>query len=463
MDPAIEYAHAVDGNSIALWSVGDGPPFVSMPNVPWSHIELEWLLPESRHWFLRLAEKMTLIRYDSRGSGSSDREAVDYSLDAHVSDLEAVVNHLGLETFNLFGPLHSGPAAIAYAANHPERVSRLILWCTYASGAREYSSSPQLQATRALLDQDWEVYTETLAHVSWGWSAGEKAREFASFIRQAVTRDVVTKIRDAIDKYDVVNLLQRVASPTLILHRRQFSLPRPDVARRLASTIPNARLVLLEGRSPAPYLGDTESVFEALGAFLGVEFETAQQAVGPDHRPITILFTDVEGSTALTGRLGDLAARDLLREHERITRDALNAHGGAEVKTMGDGFMASFPSVTKALECSIALQQAFAQHNESADEPINVRIGLNAGEPIRENDPGGRGDLFGTAVNMAARIAAQAQAGEILASNVVRELVAGKGFLFNDRGDTELRGFEDPVRLYEVRWRAEDGEGEGAI
>jgi class 3 adenylate cyclase len=122
---------------------------------------------------------------------------------------------------------------------------------------------------------------------------------------------------------------------------------------------------------------------------------------------------------------------------------------------MGDGFMASFSSATKALECSISIQRAFAQRNDSADEPIKVRIGLNAGEPIAEDDPGGRGDLFGTAVNMAARIAAKAEGGEILASNVVRELVAGKEFLFNDRGDTELRGFEDPVRVYEVRWREE--------
>ena len=122
---------------------------------------------------------------------------------------------------------------------------------------------------------------------------------------------------------------------------------------------------------------------------------------------------------------------------------------------MGDGFMASFSSATKALECAIAIQRAFAERNESAEEPIRVRIGLNAGEPIAEDDPGGRGDLFGTAVNLAARIATKAEGGEILASNVVRELVAGKGFLFNDRGDTELRGFEDPVRVYEVSWRGE--------
>jgi class 3 adenylate cyclase len=130
-----------------------------------------------------------------------------------------------------------------------------------------------------------------------------------------------------------------------------------------------------------------------------------------------------------------------------MVRDALRAHGGAEVKAMGDGFMASFSSAMRALECAINVQRSFAQHNETAAESIRVRIGLNAGEPIAEDE-----DLFGTAVILAARIAAKAEGGEILASDVVRQLVAGKGFLFADRGEVALRGFEDPVRLYEVHW-----------
>ncbi len=167
----------------------------------------------------------------------------------------------------------------------------------------------------------------------------------------------------------------------------------------------------------------------------------------------TILFTDIEGHTRMMQRLGDERGRAVLREHERLTREALKAHGGAEVKTMGDGFLASFGSAQKALECAIALQKAFALRQAQGDpqgsvEPISVRVGINAGEPIAEED-----DLFGSAVIAAARIAAKAQGGEIMVANVVRELVAGKGFLFADRGEVELRGFEDPARLYEVRWR----------
>jgi class 3 adenylate cyclase len=192
-----------------------------------------------------------------------------------------------------------------------------------------------------------------------------------------------------------------------------------------------------------------EAATSVIDKFLGESEEAAAGAEPPEAGAFrTILFTDVEGSTALTQRMGDAKARDLLRECERIVREALKSHSGSEVKSMGDGFMASFSSATRALECSIAMQRAFAEHNESAEEPINVRIGLNAGEPIEEDE-----DLFGTAVNLAARICAHAEAGQILAPVVVRELAAGKRFLFADLGETELRGFEDPVRLYELSWR----------
>jgi class 3 adenylate cyclase len=196
---------------------------------------------------------------------------------------------------------------------------------------------------------------------------------------------------------------------------------------------------------------DWQAVLAAVDEFLGEGEEGAAAAPEPSRQAgglVTILFTDMEGSTALTQRVGDAKAREVLRAHERIVREALRAHGGSEVKTMGDGFMASFSSATRALECAVAMQRAFAAHNEAAEEPIRVRIGLNAGEPIAEE-----ADLFGTAANLAARIAAQAAGGEILVANVVRELAAGKGFLFADRGDVALRGFEDPVRLFEVQWK----------
>ncbi|MEK7692755.1 MAG: adenylate/guanylate cyclase domain-containing protein, partial [Chloroflexota bacterium] len=166
----------------------------------------------------------------------------------------------------------------------------------------------------------------------------------------------------------------------------------------------------------------------------------------------TIMFTDMEGSTALTQRLGDARAQALVRLHNAIVGDALAAHSGSQVKHTGDGIMASFLTASAAVECAITIQRAFNRHNETnPHDRLMVRIGINAGEPVAEGN-----DLFGTAVQLAARICARAEAGEILSSDVVRQLVAGKGFLFADQGEAEIRGFEDPVRLYEVRWR-EDG------
>ena len=445
MEPRIQYAKTTDGVSIAFWTLGEGMPVVQMPTIPWSHIQLEWQDPGWRRWYERLAEKGKLIRYDGRGTGLSDREVADYSLEAHMLDLQAVVERLGMQRFVLVGPFAAGPIAVTYAARHPEAVSHLILWCAWARPPRE------LQAFRVLADQGWKLFTESLAHAAFGWSAGEEAHRHAAFTRQCVTAEAARAIYDALVEFDVTVVLSQVRSPTLILHRRQtpaLGARGVEIAKGLASGIPDARLALLEGASFSPWVGDMEAVLTAIDEFLG-EGEEAPAAAEPPAAGAfrTILFTDVEGSTALTERVGDAKARQVLRAHERIVREALRAHGGAEVKTMGDGFMASFSSATGALECAIAMQTAFAEHNESAEEPIRMRIGLNAGEPIAEEK-----DLFGTAVNMAARIAARAEGGEILASDVVRQLVAGKGFLFADRGETVLRGFEDPVRLYEVRW-----------
>jgi class 3 adenylate cyclase len=420
-------------------------PLVHMPLMTVSHLQAEWQWPEWRAWYECLAQKRKVVRYDGRGSGLSERDVSDFSLDALLLDLEAVVDRLGLERFALSGGFHLGPVAIAYAARHPERVSHLVLWCTWAR-ASDYYRLPQVQSFVALRDKDWEIYTEAIAYAFLGWSAGEPARRMAADIRESVTQEGLEAFMRAAGQFDVTALLSEVRSPTLVLHRRQFRFMDVGMARRLSAAIPEARLALLEGQSLAPFLGDVEAVLAAIDEFLG-EGEEAPAGAIPSGL-VTILFTDMEGSTTLTQRLGDAKAQEVLRTHNRIVRDALKAHSGSEIKHTGDGIMASFASASRALECAIAMQRAFAQHNESAEEPIRVRIGLNAGEPIAEEE-----DLFGTAVQLAARICAQAEPGEILAPIVVRELAAGKGFLLSDRGDVALRGFEDPVRLFEARWR----------
>ena len=448
MEPRIQYAQTADGVSIAFWTLGEGVPLVLMMSPPFSHIQLEWQMPEFRRWYERLAETKKLVRYDGRGSGLSDREVTGYSLDAHVLDLEAVVDRLGLERFDLFAVYHAGPVAITYAARHPERVSHLVLWCCWARGS-DVVRSPLIQIMREFIRQNWETYTETAAGSLLGWSEPEAAHRFAGFLRESVTPEAAQTSLEAMTSFDVAELLPQLRTPTLVLQRRELRFPDASVARGLASRIPDASLAVLEGNSIAPYLGDAEAVHRAVIGFLGGAEDAATAKEPPGVAAVhTILFSDVEGSTSLTERLGDAKAREVLRTYEGIVRESLRAHDGSEVKALGDGFMASFTSGTRALECAIDMQKSFAARNASAEEPIQVRIGLNAGEPIAEEE-----DLFGTVVILAERIAAQAEGGEILVANVVRELAAGKGFLFVDRGEVALRGFEDPVRLYEVRWQ----------
>jgi class 3 adenylate cyclase/pimeloyl-ACP methyl ester carboxylesterase len=449
MEHRIQYARTSDGVSIAYWTLGTGKPFVQMPTIPFSHIELEWETSASRAFAERIAERYKLIRYDARGSGLSDRGFDTQSIEGYCADLDAVLDQTVDEKVLLMGPVNIGPVAIAYTADHPERVSHLVLWNTYASGADLYRL-PALQSFKALRHQDWGIYTNTVAHTAMGWS-GPEASRWAEVIRESVTLEDAEPAFAAIEAFDVTDKLSRIEVPTLVVHRRDAAVADLQIARKLAASIPGASLTILEGSSLA-FAGAEEEFMAALAAFL--DEDSSQDARPEADLPSTatvhtILFTDVEGSTALTQRLGDSRAREVMRVHERITREALKVHGGTEVKAMGDGFMASFSSASKALQCAIAIQQAIADHSETAIEPIKVRVGLTAGEPIEEDE-----DLFGTAVNEAARICAIADGGEILVSGVVRDLAKGKDFLFNDRGETSLRGFEDPVRLYEVRWKS---------
>jgi len=335
MEPRIQYAKTKDGVSIAFSTLGEGTPFIYMP-FPFSHLQLDWEILEARSWWERWAKNRQLVRYDIRGNGLSDRDVTDFSLDAGVRDLEAVVDRLGLGRFALFAPVLSALAGIAYAVSHPEQVTHLLLWHS-AARTTDLTGGRQAQALLQLANADWEMFTETFAHFGFGWSVGEEARRYAAVIRESITREGLKAALAAPD-IDVTELLPQVRSPTLVVHRREIPAPSVDTARGLASRIPNARLALLEGGSGAP-LGDTEAVHSAIDEFLseGEEDETGTEGLAADivH---TILFTDVEGSTALTQRLGDAKARDLLRQHERMVREALKAHGGSEVKTMGDGF-----------------------------------------------------------------------------------------------------------------------------
>ncbi|HEY7269726.1 MAG TPA: alpha/beta hydrolase, partial [Dehalococcoidia bacterium] len=267
MEPRVQYTRTSDGVSIAYWSIGEGDPIVFMPSMPLSHIEFEWRFPEWRAFFERFAERRRVVRYDGRGTGLSDRRAINYSLETLGLDLEAVLDGLGLERVTLFSAYLAGPAAISFVVAHPERIANLILWCSFPNGTE--ISSPTIRATRSLIDQDWEVYTQTAAHVLLGWNAGEAAQTFSRFIAEANSNEGVAALFQAAAGFDVTDQLSSVRPPTLVMQRRGISWLSLDLGRELAAGIPNARLAVLEGESIAPFMGDVDSVVNATFDFLG--------------------------------------------------------------------------------------------------------------------------------------------------------------------------------------------------
>lgn len=455
MDPRVQYATTSDGISIAYWVMGDGVPFVCPPPaLPWSHIQLEWQIAEWRHWYEHLMRHCRVLRYDGRGAGLSDHDPAEIGLEADVRDLEAAIDAAGLDKVALFGLYFSGQVAIAFAAKHPERVSHLILWCAFADSEASRQPRERYEALRALRDVDWKLFTETLAHSLFGWSDGDPAHRVAEYMQQSLSPAMAKRAWEEHEDCDVTPLLAQVQCPTLVIHRRQLPVLDLATARSLAAGIPNAQLKIVDGTSLSPYVGDMEESLSLIDEFLGGDGKMSRDAahlragVGAGFR--TIMFTDIEDSTGTTQRLGDAQAQEIVRTHNEIVRDSLHGYAGTEIKHTGDGIMASFTSATAAVECAIAIQRGLASHSVvHSDHPLfDVRIGLNAGEPLIEGD-----DLFGTAVQLASRVCTRAEARQILVSDVVRQLVAGKGFLFSDRGETDLRGFEEPVRLFEVHWR----------
>ncbi len=440
MEPRIQYAKTSDGVSIAYWTMGQGMPLVHMP-LPFSHIQLELEYPEYRRWYERLAAKRMLVRYDLRGIGMSDRERSDFSVDTVVADLRAVAGRLGLERFALFAPMHMGPAAVGYAARHPEHVSHLILWCSY-SRASEWTRTPEIQGLRALMEKDWHTYSETAARVIAGWSEGEPARRFAALIRECVTPEAVQAGVAATVAFDVTALLSQVTTPTLVLHRRQVPFPIASAARGLAAGISDARLALLEGESGAPYLGNTEMVLAAIDEFLGEGEEAEAKAELPEGMAV-ILFADIANSTALTEQLGDAAFRNKARELDTSLRVIIGESGGTPVegKVLGDGVLAVFTSARQAIDCALRCN--------ANSEPLELQLhlGIHAGDVIREGD-----NVYGGAVNIAARIAGASAPGEVLVSDTVRSLArTSAGVEFDDRGEQSLKGVADPQRLYAVK------------
>ena len=447
MEPRIQYAKTSDGVNIAYSTLGEGPVLLHL-SLLFSHLQLEWETPECRRWYERLAERRQLVRYDLRGLGLSQRRVGDYSIEGWGRDIEAIADRLGFERFTLLGHLHSGPIAIKYAADHPDRVSHLILWHSYTT-ATEWLQSPLSSTIRAALVQDWDTYTELAAHMILGWSAGEQARRYAALIRRSGERDdLLNNVLPALNQFDVSASLSAIRSPTLVLHRRDFALLDVAVARELTAGIPDARLVLLEGESGAPYLGDMEAVATAIDEFLseGAAPDAKEPAL-PSGTAI-ILFADIADSTGLTERLGDGAFRAKARDLDAALRTVVTDNGGTTIegKLLGDGVLAVFTSARQAIEAALRCGAT------GAEAGLPLHLGLHAGDVIRENDPDGRSNVYGGAVNIASRISGLSAPGEVLVSDIVRGLArTSAGVTFEDRGSHTLKGVAERQRVFAVR------------
>src|SRR5437870_869413 len=436
MEPEIRYCTTTDGLRIAYTVTGDGPPVVFCWDPIASHVLFEWSHPLIKVLLGELARSNTVIRFDPRCCGLSDRVLLQ-TLDEWVLDIEAVVKRAGFHEFALMGLQVGSPPAIAFAACHADQVSRLVLLDGYAR-VGDMFNTPQVQAMFAAAKADWMMATESMGFAVFG-TAREESLPHGAYIRSCVGPGFFEH-QEVLATFDASELARSVTAPTLVLKHSGVQYVTMEMVKDIAARIPNAQLAVVEGT----WADDPKGVLRRAAAFINAgvadtaDFKDDSVPPPPRSAPgqfVTIVFTDIERNTEILSRLGDAAWRELLREHERITRRLLEEHRGAEIKTIGDAFMASFGSVTKAVECAVALQKVFEERNASADEAVQVRIGVNAGEPIAE----GR-DLFGTAVTMASRIAGPAGGGEVVVSTVVREAVAREGFLFAYRGASVGRG-----------------------
>ena len=436
IEPTRGYARS--GNvHIAYQVLGDGP--AEMVHVlPFATpVETGWELPQIARWWTRIGAFSRSIIFDQRGVGSSDRPESPPTIDDQVADLEAVIETIGAERFALAAYSQASPAGIAYAARHPECVTRLIL---YAATARVMHDDDYPEGRRSHEARAW---VEALAS---GWGTGATLdhnqpsvaddpaiREWvASAERTLGSPAMAVKMAQALGATDVREEARSIEVPTLVLHRREDPAIPFAQGEWLAAHIPDARFVELEGRDHALYFGDTSVALQ--------EIEEWVTGTRPVHRAerilTTLMFTDIANSTLTAAALGDAAWQDVLARHDAQVRRELRYEGATELDTTGDGFLAEFPTATAAVAAARAIRRHVATLG------LKLRIGIHITECERAG-----ANVGGVGVHVAARICALANPGEILVSGTVADVLIGSGTPLSPRGEHELKGAPG-------RWRA---------
>ncbi len=447
MRPPIRYVNTSDDVRIAYAVHGEGPPLVFVRG--WiSSLDAMWDDPEFRPFMEAIGRHFTVTRFDSRGNGSSDRSPRNLGLDDLVLDLEAVLERIEADQVVLYATCYGGLIAARYAARHPERISKLILDGTYARG--EDIGTPAMRESVLGMISMLESQPRA-AHAMLDFFTNPEADDLRQQrlerTRHAIDGEIASRLYQLSFDVDTTADLRALHMPTLVLHRRRTQAIPFVHGQHVAALVRDATFVAVDGSAHNPWEGDALQPLAAMSRFLDVPISDSFRPRS-SIRPTVILFTDMEGSTATTARIGDDNAQALVRSHNAIVRAALESRAGRIVKSTGDGVMAEFASVTSAVNCAIDMQRSFDQHNGlHPDSAIRVRMGVNAGEPVSEAD-----DLHGLVVSTASRICDQAHAGEILVSNVVRELASGKGLEFTEAGVFDLKGLEEPLRLFRVSY-----------
>jgi pimeloyl-ACP methyl ester carboxylesterase/class 3 adenylate cyclase len=435
--PRTRYALSDDAH-IAYQVFGEGDlDLVFVPGFV-SNIEHYWEMPQVPDVLERLGSFARVVMFDKRGTGLSDPVAGPPPLEQRMDDMQAVMDAAGVERAALFGISEGGPASVLFAATYPERTSALVL----------YGSTPRFRADS---DISWGATDEqievVLAEVSSKWGEGALLEAFAPsaagdplmdqvwgrFQRAGASPAMARAVMAALFEIDVRDILPTIRVPTLILHRTGDLIAPVEGARLMADRIPDARLVEFDGDDHVPFTGDFEPVLDEMEQFL-----TGTRQERPLDRVLaTVMFTDIVDSTRRAADAGDRRWRELLHRHDELTRRQLDRFRGQEVKTLGDGFLATFDGPARGIECACAIRDGIGPLG------LDVRAGLHTGECELHSE-----DVRGMAVNIGARVGALADANEVLVSSTVKDLVVGADLDFADRGEHELKGVPGKWRLY---------------
>ena len=440
--PDVRYARSGDV-SIAYQVLGEGPIDLVFAPFMLSAVFSRYV-PLVEDFFQRLAAFSRLVLFDKRGTGASDRPATPPTLEAQMDDVRAVLDAVGCERAALFGSGHGGQMCALFAATYPERTSALILYNTWPRlpGTREEHQADrrmvgETYGLRETIERELKTqYPPAVLDEAFLYWMGMATRATAS---PSSAVDFETTLMDA----DVTDVLPAIRVPTLVLVRRTpphpesatfWSTEDPGQLEEVASVIPGATLVVLPEGVRSPFVGG--EVTDEVRRFLSVPLARPVQ----DRILATVLFTDIVGSTQRLAELGDTRWRELLARHHGDVRRELRRCLGEEIDTAGDGFFASFDGPARGIVCAEAIVAAAARLG------LEVRAGLHTGECERAD-----GKLTGIAVHVGARVAAQAGPGEVLVSRTVRDLVAGSGIEFDDRGERRLKGISGEMHLFAVR------------